>query len=291
MLSELIDSDKYEIVLNTTGKTFTEDTMMSLCEDIDGLIVGIDPVTATVIEHAKKLKVISKYGAGLDNIDLPVAAKHGIKVEKADGANSVSVAELAISLVFALSRHLPQNISQVKEGKWDRIQGNELSCKTIGIIGLGCIGQEVARMAKGIGMSVVAHDPYCRNTDFLMKNSIQLLELEKLLKVSDFVSLHVPLTRETNGMIKSTYFNLMKKTACLINTSRGELVNEEDLYCALTENRIAGAAQDVFSKEPPGAHRLLKLENFLLTPHIGSFTEEAISRTVTRSIRNLLKHI
>lgn len=278
-----------DLIYNDTGKTLTEEQMLKMCEDVDGLIVGIDPVTEKVLKNARKLKAISKYGAGLDNIDLKTARELGIKVASASGTNATSVAELAIGMFFALARNLAKHVFLVKNGGWDRIQGVELTGKTAGIIGLGNIGKEVARLASGIGMRIIAYDPYFEDGEFLKKYEIKMVSLESVFKEADFVTLHVPLTEATAKIVNENTLKLMKKTAYIVNTSRGGLIDEDALYEALKNDKIAGAASDVFSKEPPGFHKLLTLDNFLLTPHIGAYTAEAVEKMAIKSIENLVR--
>jgi len=277
-----------EIILNRTGKTYTEEQMTELCSDIDKIIVGIDPLGEKVLRRAGKLKAISKYGAGLDNIDLQVAKELKIKVAKAAGANATAVAELGVGLFFALARKIADAVAEVKKGAWNRgTLGVELTGKTAGIVGFGFIGRETARLCRGLGMGVLVYDPFVEETIVKRYNGDKV-KLEDMLQQSDFISLHLPLTAETKNIINKETLNKMKETAYLINTARGSLVNEDDLYEALKEGKIRGAAQDVFSKEPPGEHKLLTLNNFLLTPHMGAYTREAIEKMVVKSTQNLV---
>lgn len=280
----------YEIIENKSGKTYTEEQMIEQCTDIDGIIVGIDPISEKVLRSAKKLKTISKYGAGLDNVNLEVAEELGIKVDRAAGTNATSVAELAIGLFFSLARSIPTVSTSTKNGGWGRIRGTELTGKTAGIIGLGNIGKEVARMAYGIGLKIIGYDPYINSNDeCISKYSIELMNMDDVIKKSDFITLHLPLTEETRYMINKSSLEMMKSTAFLVNTSRGELVDEDALYDALTTGQISGAAEDVFSKEPPEEHKLLGLDNFILTSHIGAYTKEANEKMALKSAMNLIK--
>jgi phosphoglycerate dehydrogenase-like enzyme len=198
---------------------------------------------------------------------------------------------LTIGLIFSLCRHIPQAANRVKGGRWDRGIGWELAGKKLGLIGVGRIGQEVALRASGLQMDVSIYDPYYSNTDFLRNHHIYRCDnIEDIYRNSDFISLHVPLTKETSKMINRASLRKMKPTAVLVNTARGELVDEADLYEALSNNLIAAAAQDVFSSEPPAwDEKLLKLDNFILTPHMGAFTKEAVEKMVMVSTRNLLE--
>ncbi|WP_129724767.1 phosphoglycerate dehydrogenase [Xylanivirga thermophila] len=285
---ELLKDIDAEIMENNTGRTYTEEEMENLCKDVDGVIVGIDPMNERVLRSARHLKAISKYGAGLDNIDLNTAQEMGIKVDRAVATNATSVAELAVGFMFTMSRYIVPSAICVKQGGWDRSIGRELTDKTVGIVGLGAIGREVARMTQGLGMKILAYDPYFNDKRTIEKYDISMVDLEELFKKSDFITLHSPLTDETENMINKETLSMMKHTAYLINTSRGGLINEEDLYNALVVGTIAGAAQDVFSKEPAGNHKLLSLDNFILTPHIGAFTKEATERMVVQSTKNLI---
>jgi D-3-phosphoglycerate dehydrogenase len=264
--------------------------MAEICHGAEGLIVGIDPVTACVMDENPQLKAISKYGAGLDNIDLAAAKERGIAVMSAGSANALSVAELAIGLFFSLARSIPFAAASTRAGRWDRLKGTELRGKTAGIVGLGNIGREVARIARGIGMDALAYDPYVKNDDpAAAALGVPLVKFAEVLARADFVSLHLPITSETRQMMNKDTFKMMKPSAYLVNTSRGELVDEGALYEALSAGTIAGAAEDVFSKEPPDAHPLLLLDNFILTPHVGMFTREAVLRTAMVSAENAVQ--
>ena len=281
----------YEIIENPKGRTLTEKEIVDLAKrDVVGIIVGVDPLSASVLEQCKDLKAISKYGVGMDNIDLEKAKELGISVKNAAGANKVSVAELAIGLMFTLSRHIFKCAGDVKNGSWERNIGFELTGKILGLVGGGQIGKEVAKRAIGLGMEVRVYDPFFNDEPFLKKYNIRLInDLNSLFSSSDVISLHVPVTKDTRNIINAASLGGMKPNAILINTSRGELVDEEALYEALANKRIAGAAQDVFSIEPPDKEeRLLKLDNFILTPHTGAFTHEAVEKMVMVSTYNLL---
>ena len=288
----LLQNLGYKIVENDLGRTMSEDEIIEYAkENVVGIIIGVDPLTERVLMECKDLKAISKYGVGMDNIDLKAAEKLGINVKNAVGSNNVSVAELAVALIFEAARRVSVLGSNVKKGSWDRVQGIELTGKTIAIIGGGQIGKEVAKRAKGLCMDIILYDPYFTDMDFLKKNEIALCgSLNQALAASDIVSLHLPLTPETKHMIHKDTLNVMKPSAILINTSRGELVDEEALYIALKEKTIAFAAQDVFSKEPPSpGEKLLTLDNFVLTPHAGAYTSEAVEKMALFSTNNLIE--
>ncbi len=287
----MLRENGFEIIENTYGRTMTEEEIIECAgEGVAGIIIGVDPLPASVLEKCKDLKAISKYGVGMDNIDLNKAKELGIKVNNAVGTNNVSVGELAIGLMFALGRNIPDTVKGIREGGWGRKIGVELTDKKLGLIGAGQIGKEVAKRAAGLEMKVSIFDPYFNDEAFLEKYNIERChDIEQLYKESDIISLHLPVTENTRGFMNKEVFGKMKNTALLINTSRGELINERDLYDALVSGEIAGAAQDVFSSEPPEAgEKLLSLENFMLTSHIGAFTNEAVEKMVVISTRNLL---
>lgn len=288
----LIEAKGYKIIENNFGRTMTESEIIDYAkQDVVGIIIGVDPLSASVLEECKDLIAISKYGVGMDNIDLKKAKDLGIKVKNALGTNNISVAELAISFMFSMARNIPKIVAGVKNGGWDRVIGCELTGKKLGLIGGGQIGKEVAKRARGLGMLVTIYDPYFNDIEFLSKYEItRLYNINEILSGSDFISLHVPVTDETKHMINDDAISLMKPSMILINTSRGELVDEEALYKALSSAKIAGAAQDVFSSEPPlKDNKLLKLDNFILTSHIGAFTNESVEKMAMVSTYNLLE--
>lgn len=288
----LLESKGYEIIENNLGRTMTEaEIIETASEGVAGIIIGVDPLSASVLQELKDLKAISKYGVGMDNIDLDKAAELGIKVRNAVGTNNISVAELAIALIFTLARNIPVNSANVKNGGWNRTCGFELTGKKLGLVGGGMIGCEVASRARGLEMQVSIYDPWLKNDQFLDKYNITRVDnLNELFSQSDIISLHVPATDETRNIINKDSIRLMKSNTILINTSRGELVDEQALYDALVSGRIAAAAQDVFSSEPPTkGEKLLTLDNFILTPHIGAFTAEAGEKMALVSTHNLLE--
>jgi len=233
-------------------------------------------VTAEVIKRASALKIIGRAGAGLDNVDLDAAIKQGIKVLNTPDAPANSVAELTIGLMISLARRIPLADRGMKEERWlkKELAGTELRGKTLGIIGLGNIGMSVGRVARAMGMSILNATPRPK-PDLLRELDAKHLPLDDLLKQVDFLTLHVPLSQETKGMLGRGQLNLMKRSAYLINTSRGEIVDEKALLEVLREGRIAGAALDVYSVEPPTDYELMKLPNVVCTPHIGAQTEDA----------------
>ncbi|HIC95522.1 TPA: phosphoglycerate dehydrogenase [Candidatus Bipolaricaulota bacterium] len=250
--------------------------LREIISEYDGLIVrSATKVTREVIEAGENLKAIGRAGIGLDNIDTEAAKERGIKVLNTPGATTISVAELTLGHMLALARHIPQGTASLKAGKWEkkRLIGTELYGKTLGIIGLGRIGREVAKRASAFGMDLVAYDPYVREGD-VRNLGLKLLPLEDLLQHSDYITIHVPLTPETKHMLGKREFELMRPGVRLINCSRGGVVDEQALYEALVSGKVAGAALDVFEEEPPEDNPLLKLDNVIATPHLGASAEE-----------------
>lgn len=270
-----------DVRLPDVERPLDEGEMVQLVRGCAGLIVGVDPVTRNVLE-AGPLRVVVKYGSGMDNIDLGAAEALGVRVSSTPGANARSVAELAIALLLALARNVAAHDRRVRAGSWKRSTGVELEGKRLGVVGYGAIGREVAGIAGCLGMHVAAHDP------FVQEAPVPLVPLEELCATSDAVSLHLPLTEETRGLIGDRELAAMKPGAFLLNTARGGLVDEEALAAALRSGRLAGAALDGFEVEPLGDSPLRELENVILSPHAGASTHEAVLRTAARAVDQLL---
>lgn len=245
----------------------------------DGLVIrSATKVTAEIIEAAEKLKVVGRAGIGLDNVDVPAASKRGIVVMNAPDGNATTAAEHALAMMMALTRNIPQATARLKAGGWDKkkFQGREVTGKTLGIIGIGRIGAIVANRAQGLHMKVIAYDPHMPK-DLVDKLGVELVSFDDLCKRADYISVHVPLTKETRKLVSADAFRMMKKDAMFIDCARGGVVDEEALYEALRNKEIAGAALDVFEKEPTSLETtpLLGLDNFICTPHLGASTAEA----------------
>ncbi|MEM4470835.1 MAG: hydroxyacid dehydrogenase [Zestosphaera sp.] len=274
----------------------SEKELSELVTDIDILLVRSKPlVTAEVISKAEKLKIIARAGVGLDNIDVKVAEAKGIKVINTPEAPTRSVAELAIGLMLAVARKIAYSDRKMREGRWVKkeAEGVELKGKTLGIIGFGRIGREVAAIAsKGLGMKILYYDVYRASPEVEKELGATYVDLENLFRESDVVSVHVPLTSETRGLVSEGLLKLMKKNAILINTSRGAVVDTKALIKALNEGWIAGAGLDVYEEEPlPPNHPLTQLDNVVLTPHIGASTEEAQERAGIDAVKKILELI
>lgn len=272
---DILERAGIKAVIRRKNEIWTEEELIGIIDEFDGIIVGADEVTRNVIEKAKKLRIISKHGVGVDNIDIGAATEKGIIVTAGLGSNTVAVAEFAVTLIMNLARNITISNNETKKGKWVRRIGSELKGKTVGIIGMGKIGKEVAKRLYGMGMDIMAYEPF-KDEKFAKTYQIKYVTLDKLLQNSDFVSLHAPLMPETQNIINKDNILLMKETAYIINTARGGLIDEDSLYKALNEKRIAGAAIDVFTNEPPLHSPLLTLENVIATPHIGAYTHEAV---------------
>ncbi|MBW1990600.1 MAG: phosphoglycerate dehydrogenase [Deltaproteobacteria bacterium] len=256
----------------------TPEELKQEIKDADALIIRSGTkVTQEVMDAAPRLKVVGRAGTGLDNVDVPYASKRGIVVMNTPGGNTITTAEHAISLMLALARNIPQAVLSMREGKWEknRFQGTEIFNKTLGIIGLGRIGSVVAERALGLKMRVLAYDPFITKESAAAKG-VELVSLDELLARSDFITLHIPRTKDTLKLLNREAFHKMKPGVRIINCARGGLIDEEALLEALREGKVAGAALDVYETEPPqGDFPLRNLPNVICTPHLGASTEEA----------------
>jgi D-3-phosphoglycerate dehydrogenase len=270
----------------------TPEGLLSVIESFDALIVrSRTKVTREVMSKATKLKVIGRAGVGLDNIDADAAKEKNIKVINTPDALTNAVAEFTIGLMIDLARKIPKADSSMKQGKWEKskIQGLELKGRTYGTIGIGRIGQRVAEIAFAFGMEIIANDVIPISEQLVSRLGIKVSSQEDVFTNADFVDLHVPLTRETQNMVNYSKLQSMKRTAFLINTSRGQVVNEADLLRALNDKVIAGAALDVFETEPPIREELIRHENLIATPHIAGQTNESQTKAGTQIVELVLK--
>lgn len=256
----------------------TPEELLEIIPDYEAMVVrSRTKVRKPLLEKAKNLKLIVRGGVGIDNIDVEDAKSMGIEVRNTPTASSASVAELAVGHMFALARHIPRGTASLKSGKWlkKKLKGTELAGKTLGIIGIGRIGKETAKKGAALGMNVIAYDPYVKEPGV---EGASLVNLDDLLNKSDFVSLHLPHNDETHHLISTEQFSKMKESAYFVNCARGGVADEDALYEALSSGKIAGAAFDVFETEPPADNKLLSLDNFFCTPHIGASTKEGQGR-------------
>ena len=278
--AEKIRNAGFDLFYNDSGLAYSKEEFYEITKDADGIVIGVESVDAAYLEAHPKVRAVVKFGVGTDNIDLEYCREHGIFVGRTVGSNARSVAETAISFIIADSKNLYESISDTRNHGWSKLTGYEIMDKTVGIVGFGAIGKQVARMAWGLGMRVLAYDAFGIDKEVADSLHAEIVELDELIERSDFLSLHVPLTPDTANMISAAELSRMKKNAVLINTARGGIVNEADLYEALKGGTIKAAYFDVFSSEPPRADEpLITLPNFYLTPHVASRSAEAERNT------------
>lgn len=283
-----LEKEVKSVSYNKICRPLKEKELLKLVGDIDGFIAGLDEITANVIEGAKNLRVISRYGTGVDNVDLAAAKAAGIYITNTPGSNAVSVAELTIGFSIALARDIVIGNTGVKNGQWPRLSGITLAGKTFGIIGLGNIGKELAIRLAPFGIKIIAYDINFDH-DFAERNNVVFSELEELFEKSDFVSLHIPIFNDNQNLINKRSLSLMKAGAILINTARGELIDEDALYESLSNGHLKAAALDTLREEPPdSSNRLLKLPNLITTPHMGAATDNASNEMTRVSIEECL---
>jgi len=284
---ELLNKKGYQIIWNELARPLKEKEVMERLKGVDAYIAGLDEITAKAIKAADKLKVISKYGAGVDNIDIGTATRRKIVVTNTPGTNTEAVADLTFGLILAVARKIPQADRSTKKGEWKKFFGTAVYGKTFGIVGMGEIGKAVARRAKGFNMRIIYWSRR-RKLDIEEETGAKYTDLKSLLQEADFVSLHLALTGETKNFIGENEIKLMKPTAFLINTARGPLIDEDALYRCLGEEVIAGAAVDSYSDEPPRGSPLLSLDNIITTPHTGAYTYEALRNMGMTSVENII---
>lgn len=276
-----------EIIYNPFGRPLTADELIPMLDGCDGYIAGLDYVNAKVMESCKSLKVISRYGAGVDRVDIMAAAANGIYVCNTPGANAQAVADLALGLMLCVARKIPMLDSKTKNGSWVRSTGIELYKKSIGILGLGAIGKGVAKRAQGFSMKVYAYDPFM-NHEYAKANDITPLSFDEILEKADILSLHLPLNNETKHIIDRSAICKMKKGAIIINTARGGLIDEDAACDMLKSGHIAGMGLDAYEIEPPEKSPLFELDNVVMTPHTGSHTVEATLAMADMAVQNLI---
>ncbi len=285
---DLLAKTGWEII-RARGPLNEADTL-ALVGDVDGYICGDDAITRKVLEKARpKLRVLSKYGIGVDKIDVECATEFGIPVLFTPGVNHTTVAEHTFLLLLALEKNFLFHTDSTRSGGWKRTTGHELLEKTIGIVGLGRIGKEVAIRAKAFGMTPIGFDLYWDEA-FAQAHGVKRIgSLDEIFAASDYLSLHTNLTPETRDMINAKSLAKMKRNVIILNCARGEIVNTKDIAAALQSGQIAGYGTDVLEHEPPPAdHPLLKLPNCIVTPHVASRTFESVVRQATTSVKNLI---
>jgi D-3-phosphoglycerate dehydrogenase len=277
-----------EVVYNPYGRPLTAEEIPGMLAGCDGYIAGLDYITAEAIKNAPDtLKVISRYGSGVDRVDLNAAKDKGITVTNTPGTNATAVCELAFGLMLSLARGIPHLDHAVKQGEWPRRNGIELNGKRLAVLGLGAIGRKLAARAQAFGMDVCAYDPYV-DEGYARAAGIEVCDLRKTIGQADFVSLHMPFTEDTWHILGAGEIASMKDGVYIINTARGGLIDEEAAYEALQSGKIAGLGLDVYEVEPVNASPLLKLDNVITTPHAGAHTREAISGMGMMAVENLI---
>ncbi|HEY3423615.1 MAG TPA: hydroxyacid dehydrogenase [Negativicutes bacterium] len=277
--------------VSRSNEGYSEDQLVSLVNQVDAIIgMSREKLTKRVLESAGRLKVICKYGMGVDHIDVKTATDKGILVTNAP-VHNLTVAEFTIALMLALYKKVPRNERYIKAGGWrdDSATGYDLFGKTVGLLGLGAIGKQVAKRLQGWDVTIIAYDPYVQQED-AENLGVKLVDWETLFKSSDIISLHVPLTVQTTHIVAQKEFLLMKQSAILINTARGKLVNKNDLIEALRDGQIAGAGVDVWESEPVAKDDpLLFMENVVTSPHVAGFTFEALRRIAEQAAKNCVQ--
>jgi len=275
ILNEILQKNGLKI---TYEPEITPDQIKEKISNFDIVVVrSRTKITKEMIDRATQCKVIARVGVGLDNIDVDAAKAKGIRVINAVEGAMNAVAELVLGLMLSLAREIPRADREIRNGNWlkKELMGSELSGKYLGIVGLGNIGKRLAKLARGLNMNIIGFDVMPIADDFARDVGLIKADIDTLLSSADYISFHVPLTETTHHLVNSTRISTMKKTAYIINTSRGEIIDEDALYNALKEGKIAGAALDVFEKEPAVGNKLATLSNVVCTPHIGAQTKEA----------------
>ena len=268
---------RYSEIEVVIGKKMTEDELAEVIPEYDGMIVrSATKVTAKVFEKAERLQVVGRAGVGVDNIDLEAATRKGVLVVNAPDGNTIAATEHSIAMILSMARNIPQAVGKMKEGVWEKkaFLGVEVRGKALGVVGLGRIGSAVAKRAHALEMDIIAYDPFITE-EKAQSMAIELVSFEDLCKRADFITIHMPKTKESYHMFNQQAFSLMKKGVRIVNCARGGIIDEEALYQAMVEGKVAGAALDVFEKEPDTESPLIALPNFIATPHLGASTEEA----------------
>jgi len=284
---QTLHSGQFDVNTNKLGQKLTGEQLIQLASDAHCIIAGTEIYSHEVLMELPNLKVISRLGVGMDNIDLDAAKQKGVKVYKTQTTPAPAVAELVLGFMLDLARNISHQNNTIKSGKWQKKMGYLLHGKTLGIIGLGVIGKTLVKLVKGFNLNILAFDLY-QDEQFAKENSVNYCDLDTLLTQSDIVSIHLNLTYETNQLMNAAQINKMKSDSILINASRGEIIEEEALYTALKEKKIMGAGLDVFNNEPYSGP-LTKLDNAILTPHIGSYAKELRIQMEIEAVENLIR--
>lgn len=275
--------------LNTEGLRFSKKELIEYLKGFEAAIVGLDQIDEEVLLALPELKIIAKYGVGLNNIDLDACKKHEIKIGWTGGVNRISVAEMVIGNALSLLRNLYQTSNLLSNGTWQKNGGEQLTGKTVGIIGVGYIGKEVVRMLQPFNCKILVNDIIDQSA-YYQENGLIESTKEEIFKNCDVITVHTPYTEQTKYLLNKTAFDLMKPNTIVINTARGRIVEENDLYEALTQNKIKAAALDVYEEEPPTDTKLISLPNLICTPHIGGNAKEAVLAMGMSAINHLMEY-
>ena len=273
--------------VNTKGVRMNDDDLIQFFSDADAVIVGLEKITPELLDRLPRLKLIAKYGVGLDNVDLTACSDRGIRIGWTGGVNKRSVAEMALGFMLALCRNLYSTSNQMKQLVWNKSGGFQLSGKTVGIIGLGNIGKELVALLKPFGCNIIVND-IADISIFAAENDLKIVSKSELISNADIISIHTPANSDTLNLFTLNEFRMMKPTSFIINTARGGIIKELDLKIALKEKLIAGAALDVYEPEPPVDRELLEMENLICTPHTGGNAAEAVFAMGESAINHLL---
>ncbi len=288
---DLLDKAGIEYLVNPLGHKLTENELIDILGDTEVLIAGTEPITARVMQHANNLRFISRVGIGLDNIDLSTAKEHKIQISYTPDAPSPAIAELTLGMMLSLLRSIHLSNQALHEGRWEKFMGRRISELTIGIIGFGRIGSQVAKCLEGFGSpKILINDQRQLEGTITLQGNLEWASQDRILREADVITIHVPLNSDTKDMIRKEQLLQMKKNAIVINTSRGGIVNEVDLAQVLKNGHLSGAALDVF-KEEPYSGELSKLPNCLLTSHIGSMTEDCRARMELEATEEALRFL
>ena len=282
----MLTSEGYDVIKNPYGRTLTKEEVINLAGDCIGVVAGLEPWDSDVISSCKQIKVISRVGVGVDNVDIEFAKESGIAVSNTPYGPTRAVSEITLALTLALLRKIPQSHFDMKNGIWKKETGNLLLGKTVGIVGLGKIGKTTATLFRAMGNRVLAYDPYFNN-EWAKENLVEFSDLMHLLNNSDIVILHLPGSKDKKPILSKMEIAQLKPDAFLINVSRGGVVDENALFNALKSGKLKGAAIDVFSVEPYQGP-LIELENVILTPHIGSYAAESKLNMEIDAVNNLI---
>jgi D-3-phosphoglycerate dehydrogenase / 2-oxoglutarate reductase len=284
---DLLKKNGFDIIKNEWGQKLSASQLVDLCRDCNAVIAGTEIYNKVVLNQLSDLKVISRLGVGMDNIDLEVVRQKNIKIYKTTTTPAPAVAELVLGLMINLARNISTSDKSLKSDIWKKEMGNLLHGKTLGIIGLGVIGKTLIELVKGFNFNILAFDLY-QDEQFAKNHCVNYCDLDTLLSESDIISIHLNLTDKTNQLMNAEQISKMKPDSILINASRGEMIDEEALYIALKEKKILGAGLDVFNKEPYSGP-LTTLDNVILTPHIGSYAKELRIQMEIESVENLIR--